>query len=51
VRELRAIGLQVGSDPRDINPFHAAVWGVKETVRKRLVKLYEWVDKPGDVVS
>jgi hypothetical protein len=51
VRDLRSIGLQVGSDPLLGNPFHAAVWGVKEGTRKRLIKLYEWLDKPDDVVA
>ena len=51
VRDLRSIGLQVGPDPLDTNPFHAAVWGIKEGARKRLMKVYEWVDKPNDVVT
>jgi hypothetical protein len=51
VRNLRSIGLQVGPDPLPSNPFHAAVWGVKEGRRKRLIKLYEWLDKPNDVVT
>ena len=51
VRDVREIGLQVGSDPLDTNPYHAAVWGVKEGARKRLMKVYEWVEKPDDVVT
>lgn len=51
VQDLRSIGLQVGPDPLDTNPFHAEVWGIKEGARKRLAKLYEWVDKPDDVVE
>jgi hypothetical protein len=51
VWDLRSIGLQVGPDPLPTNPFHAAVWGIKESARKQLMRLYEWVDKPDDVVS
>lgn len=51
VQDLRDVGLQVGSDPLDSNPFHAGVWGVREAASKQLMKLYEWVDKPGDVIS
>jgi hypothetical protein len=51
VWDLRSIGLRVGPDPLPTNPFHAAVWGIKESARKRLMRLYEWVDKPDDVVS
>jgi hypothetical protein len=51
VVDLRSIGLQVGPDPLPSNPFHAAVWGVKERARKRLIKVYEWLDKPDDVVT
>jgi len=51
VQDLREIRLQVGPDPLDTNPFHAAVWGVKGGARKRLMKVYEWVDKPNDVVT
>jgi hypothetical protein len=51
VADLRGLGLQVAPDPMPGNPFHAAVWGVKEGAGKRLVKLCEWVDKPEDVVE
>jgi hypothetical protein len=51
VQDLRDVGLQVGPDPSDSNPFHAGVWGVKEGASKQLMKLYEWVDKPDDVVG
>jgi hypothetical protein len=51
VRDVRSIGLKVGPDPLDINPFHAEVWGVKESARKQLAKVYQWVDKPVDVVD
>jgi hypothetical protein len=51
VRDLRSIGLQVGPDPLPSNPFHAAVWGVKEATRNRVIKFYEWLEKPDDVVT
>jgi hypothetical protein len=51
VWDLRSIGLQVGPDPLLTNPFHAAVLGVKESARKRLVRLYQWFDKPDDIVG
>jgi hypothetical protein len=51
VGDLRELGLRVGPDPRDHNPFHAAVWGVKKGARKRLVRLFEWVERPDDVVA
>ena len=51
VRDLRSIGLQVGPDPLPSNPFHAAVWGVKEATRNQVIKFYEWLEKPDDVVT
>ena len=51
VGELRRIGLRIGPDPRDTNPFHAAVWGVKKGTKTKILKLCEWVDKPDDVVA
>ncbi len=52
VADLRQLSLLVGPDPRPSNPFHAAVWGIKkDTAKKNLRKLSEWVDKPEDVVG
>jgi hypothetical protein len=51
VRDIRAIGLQVGPDPQPDNPFHAAIWGIKKDRTKRqLLERCEWLDKPDDVV-
>ena len=50
VRDLRELGLHVGPDPLDTNPFHAGVWGCKSGTRTKLMKLYEWVDRPDDVI-
>jgi hypothetical protein len=50
VEQLRALGLIVGHDPiEDLNPYHAAVWGVKRGHQKRLLEICEWIDKPPDV--
>jgi hypothetical protein len=51
VRGIREVGLKVGPDPQPDNPFHAAVWGIREGARKKLLKRFEWVDKPDDVVT
>ena len=51
VGELRRLGLQVGQDPRDANPFHAAVWGIKKGMKSKILNLCEWVDKPDDVIT
>jgi hypothetical protein len=50
VDDLRRLGLLVGHDPiDDVNPYHAAVWGVKRALQKRLLEIFEWLDKPPDV--
>ena len=51
VRDLRRLGLQVGSDPQTDNPYHVGVWGMKRQHRKQLHRLCEWVEKPDDVLK
>lgn len=44
VGPVRALGLKVGSDPDDSNPFHGQVWGVKRPFRAKLHDLVvDWV--------
>ena len=47
--DLRALGLQVGMDPKEDNPHHAAVWDVKNKHRKKIRKLAIWLIRPPDV--
>lgn len=49
VGDLRKVGLRIGKTPKEDNPFHADVWGVKKSTRGRLLELAEWVLKPDDV--
>ena len=34
--DLRSLGLRVGPDPQDEDPYHAAVWDVKDRHRKKI---------------
>ncbi len=44
VGPVRGVGLKVGSDPDDSNPFHGQVWGVKKPLRSKLHDLVvDWV--------
>jgi hypothetical protein len=45
---LRVLGLKVGPDPmRSNDPYHAAVWGVKSSVRKKIKKrCCRWLVQP-----
>ena len=36
--DLRKLGLDVGPDPQDDNKYHAGVWGVKDSHRKKILK-------------
>ncbi len=48
--ELRKLGLRVGPGPMLAkDPFHASVWDVKRTHRKKIKALSEWLIKPSDV--
>lgn len=48
--DLRELGLEVGPDPGLRNdPYHAAVWGVKSSHRKKIKNLCKWLIKPQDV--
>ena len=47
---LRELGLKVGRDPMPDNPYHVGVWGIKNTLRKKLLGIFEWVEKPDNVV-
>jgi hypothetical protein len=38
VGDLRAMGLKVGWDPDGGHPHHGAVWGVKQTHRRKIAK-------------
>jgi hypothetical protein len=49
--DLRRLGLQIGTDPLDQNPYHAQVWGVRPSHRNKIKNLAIWVDKPDDVVE
>jgi hypothetical protein len=50
VEGLRNLGLMVGYDPiDDVNPYHGSVWGVTSALRRRLVQMCEWIEKPLDV--
>ena len=45
--KLRQLGLQVGPDPMvNDDPFHASVWGVKSSHRKKIKKLSVWLIEP-----
>jgi hypothetical protein len=46
---VRALQLQVGSDPEEDNPFHGQVWGVKKPKRGKIQALdMRWiVELPG----
>jgi hypothetical protein len=47
--DLRGLGLEVGPDPGPNNdPFHAAVWGAKNSHRKKIRKRCHWLIKPRD---
>lgn len=51
VSDVRALSLQVGSDPVEGNEFHGQAWGVKTTTRKKLQRIVvDWV-VPLDNVS
>ena len=47
--KLRELGLEVGPDPTEDNPFHASVWGVKRSDRKKIKACCEWLIKPSDI--
>ena len=49
VGKLRSLGLWVGKDPKEHNPYHVCVWGVTPHLRKKILDLAEWVEKPPDV--
>ena len=49
VAKLRELGLMVGPDPTEDNPFHASAWVVKSTDRKKIKACCEWLIKPFDV--
>ena len=50
VGALRDLGLLIGSDPgKNNDPFHAEVWGVKKSIRRRILEISEWITKPDDV--
>lgn len=46
VRFLRDLGLRVGPDPLETNPYHGGVWGVKRRHRNKIVEGSEWIVKP-----
>jgi hypothetical protein len=52
--DLRALGLQVGPDPmrsNDPDPYHAQVWGVKKSGRKKIARLQlQWLVQPDNTV-
>ena len=50
VAKLRELGLAVGPDPTEDNPFHASAWVVKSTDRKKIKARYKWLIKPPGVV-
>lgn len=50
IGELRALGLCVGSDPIQDNPFHAGVWGLNSGMRKKIHAFSEWILKPEDIL-
>ncbi len=53
--ELRRLGLLVGSDPIDGNPYHAQIWGAtRQSLRRRIRDLAKWICKPrhtGDILD
>jgi hypothetical protein len=50
VGDLRQLGLKIGPDPTQNNDkYHASVWGVKGTHRKRIKALSDWLFRPVDV--
>ena len=50
VGDLRGLGLKVGKDPTQENPYHVSVWGVAtRKKRKNVCEKAEWIDKPSDV--
>ena len=50
VGSLRALGLTIGYDPQDENPYHTEVWGVTGGIRKKILCLKEWIFKPDNVL-
>jgi hypothetical protein len=51
VGELRRLGLQVGVDRNDDNPYHVQVWGIKKNHRTKILRLAEWVIRPDDAIE
>ena len=48
--DLRRLGLEVGSDPTPRNDkYHASVWGIRDSHRKKVKALSIWLFKPNDV--
>jgi hypothetical protein len=45
VKDLREMGLKVGWDPDGGHPHHGAVWGIKQTHRRKIAKLAVTVRK------
>lgn len=49
VGSLRELGLKVGPDPTSANdPYHAGVWGVKSSLRKKIKRCCRWLVQPAN---
>lgn len=49
--DLRELGLEVGPDPGLHNdPYHASVWGVRDSHRKKILKICRWLITPENAV-
>ena len=42
-------GFDVGEDPLPENPYHGAVWRIKSSARKKILRLFQWIKKPAGV--
>ena len=50
VGDLRRLGLEIGPDPtQDNDKYHASVWGVRGTHKKKIKALSAWLFRPVDV--
>lgn len=46
---VRALILDVGSDPTPKSPCHGQVWGIRNSSRQKLRRLAEWVTRPDGI--
>lgn len=48
--DLRNLGLAIGADPMNLQDiYHASVWGVQSSHRKKIKNIIQWLIRPDDV--